>query len=327
MFEHISQEMKQVEELIRKCVKTKEAKLAEYVAYFLKSEGKLLRPALVILSAKMGKYAGFKAIAAAAAVELLHMASLVHDDIIDGSPMRRNQPTVNVEYGIDSAVLLGDYFFCKAIGLFGLLGPGAVRTAVCTMQQMIEGEISEKKHRFNWRMSEDEYIKTIDMKTASLLRLSLELGARSAGLARVKRKALERYATCLGIAYQMRDDILDYFGGKRLGKPAGMDISNGVITLPWIYYFRSKHAEGWEQTELALDPGSLVDKLRDAGVFDASMERVNQYLAAAEDSLVAFPPSSSKRCLLKIASMLRESTYSSSRGSVNLSLTGEACRT
>jgi heptaprenyl diphosphate synthase len=309
LFAQIQLDLKRVLDSIRCSLKTEESKLVEYTTYFLKAQGKLLRPALVILSAKMGKYRHSSVIKAAAGVELLHMASLVHDDIIDGSTLRRNQPTVSAKFGVDSAVLLGDYLFSRAIDMFKSCGSWAVSDAVSTMGQMVEGEISQKRHRFNWGITEEEYIKTIDKKTASLLRLSLELGGRLGGLDDYKRRNLKNYATCLGVAYQMRDDILDYLGGYKLGKPAGTDILSGVITLPWIYYFHNvkvKESELMTEAGLALEPDMIVETVRNTDALKLSMQRVNFYLTAAEQSLESFTPSFSTECLLKITGMLRK---------------------
>lgn len=249
---------RRIEEIISRAGDALEAP----VAHVLRTPGKLLRPTLVLLSAetileaesgidtgdlrRVGDDDGVDGAGAsslweavydfAAAVELVHVASLVHDDVIDAAKTRRGRPSVNALFDNHTAVLAGDYLFASA---FGLLAPHATSGVVSLMTeaiaQMCRGEMMQKESLFDPHVSEKAYLDRVQAKTASLLAAACEGGARLAGASDATCQAFREYGNSLGVAFQIADDILDLErSAKELGKPACADLRQGVITLPVI---------------------------------------------------------------------------------------------
>jgi len=196
--------------------------------------GKALRPALTFLSAKFYEYDLDLLLPMATSVELMHTSTLVHDDAIDNSAMRRGRPTVNSLWGEDRAVLLGDYLFAKAGEFAALTGNlRVIRLFAQTLQIISSGELRQTFDAFNLEQSRQQYFERISGKTASLFSLSTQSGAILSQAPEESIQALNRYGTNLGIAFQVVDDLLDFIGTEgELGKPVGSDLSQGTLTLP-----------------------------------------------------------------------------------------------
>lgn len=211
--------------------------------------GKHLRPALVLLCARAAREAlpgrpeplWGPVYDVAAAVELIHVASLIHDDVIDEAAMRRGAPSVNAEWGNHTAVLAGDYLFAAAFRLLGTAAPGAVMALMTkAIGAMCEGEILQKEQAFDPAVTEAEYFRRIEGKTAALLSACCEAGARLAGADDGLAAAFGAYGRKLGLAYQIADDVLDLTGTREeLGKPGGSDLKQGILTLPVIHLLRN----------------------------------------------------------------------------------------
>jgi geranylgeranyl pyrophosphate synthase len=197
--------------------------------------GKRLRPALVLLAGRLGRLSDAH-YHAAAAVELTHAATLVHDDVIDNSAVRRGQPTVAAALGDAPAIVVGDYYFAKAYQQAALTDDPAVVGAIAgAVMTICRGELAQNRARFHYRPSLAEYRARIEAKTAALLAASAWVGARLAGLEPVQQEALRLYGTELGLAFQIADDVLDYTAGEaELGKPVGHDLLEGHATLPLL---------------------------------------------------------------------------------------------
>jgi geranylgeranyl pyrophosphate synthase len=196
--------------------------------------GKRIRPGLVLLTEKCGRYDLATLTPAATAVELTHAATLVHDDVIDRSPTRRGRPTVAALLGDEPAIVVGDFYFAKAYEHASRTGvPEVVDILARTVMAICAGEVRQQAVRYRYSTGVDEYMGRIEAKTAMLLAACCEIGALLGGLDPEQRLALRDYGRSLGLAFQIADDVLDYTGTEgEVGKPIGHDIAEGFATLP-----------------------------------------------------------------------------------------------
>ena len=206
------------------------------IKHFFSSKGKLLRPALCLLAAKVNDEPDEKVIRIASALEIFHSATLIHDDIIDAAYLRRGLPTVNVKWGPQTAVLVGDFLYDRALRTIFDVGISKVTSLMYdTAEQVCDGEILEAKERHNYNLTEEEYFTIVEKKTASLLAMCLESGAIAGGLALDDVLALKKFGLYFGLAFQVVDDCLDFTGEEHeFGKTLGSDADAGVLTLPVI---------------------------------------------------------------------------------------------
>jgi geranylgeranyl pyrophosphate synthase len=201
--------------------------------------GKRLRPLLTVVAASVGDAFDERVVAAAAAVELVQIGSLVHDDIIDGAPTRRGRPTINAAEGVDHAVLAGDYILARAAELAASVSREAAALIASTLGELCEGQVLELRDAFDPDRSVDAHLASIRGKTSALFECACRLGAHCAGLPPHNETALARFGAAFGMAFQLLDDVLDLLGDAgRLGKPTGSDIAAGVYTLPVITLLR-----------------------------------------------------------------------------------------
>ena len=233
IYKPIRQDLARVESQLRSVSKVDFPRLAELLSYTLKG-GKGIRPALTLLSGKFYHYNPDLLLPMATAVELMHTATLVHDDAIDNSAVRRGRPTINRLWGEDRAVLLGDYLFAKAGEFAAITGNlQVIRLFAQTIQIISSGEISQTFDAFNLEQTRDHYLQRISSKTASLFSLATESGAILSQAPEESIQILREYGYNLGIAFQIVDDILDFVGTEEeMGKPVGSDLAQGTLTLP-----------------------------------------------------------------------------------------------
>lgn len=219
--------------------------------------GKRIRPALVLLAAKCGAYDLEKLTPAAMAVELVHAATLVHDDVIDRAEVRRGRPTVAAKLGDEAAIVVGDFYFAKAYEQAAFTdSPGAVAILARAVMDICAGEVRQQAIRYRYDTDVDEYMRRIEAKTATLLAACCDVGALLGRLDDGKRSAVRAYGRLLGLAFQIADDVLDYESSEdKIGKPIGHDIAEGFATLPLM---------------MALEDGRVDRKLRH--VLDAHRE-------------------------------------------------------
>jgi heptaprenyl diphosphate synthase len=196
--------------------------------------GKRIRPALVLLAAKIGAYDLDRLNPAAMAVELTHAATLVHDDVIDRATVRRGRPTVAARLGDEPAIVVGDYYFAKAYEqAASTQSPEVVTILADAVMKICAGEVRQQGIRHQYHQTLDEYMPRIEAKTATLLAASCDIGALLGGLEPAQRSHLREYGRLLGLAFQIADDVLDYTGTEdEVGKPIGHDIAEGFATLP-----------------------------------------------------------------------------------------------
>jgi heptaprenyl diphosphate synthase component 2 len=252
--------------------------------------GKRVRPALVLLSAMCGGYDLDKLTPAAMAVELTHAATLVHDDVIDRSAVRRGRPTVAASLGDEPAIVIGDFYFAKAYELAARTGSTEVVGILArAVMEICAGEVRQQAIRYRYSTGVDEYMQRIESKTATLLAASCDIGASLAGVAPELRSALHEYGRMLGLAFQIADDVLDYLGSEgEMGKPIGKDITEGFATLPLMVAMEDESIASQLKSVLedgrelsAQEASAVVDVVRGSGAPQRALERARQYASAA----------------------------------------------
>jgi len=284
-----------------------EPELHGYFEYILSIKGKSLRPGLVFLSAgAVGGHIGEKQIKAGAVVELIHLATLVHDDIIDDANTRRNKPTAYARWGGSTAVLLGDCIFSHALDLAASFDNTVVSRKISqAAKEVCQGEILQTQHRFNFDLTIERYLKQIEMKTAALFAVSCDLGAFLSGANAEGVTALRKFGTCLGVAYQIYDDCLDILGTEeKAGKSLRTDLKTGKLTLPLLLLVKiSTQAEKERIRHLLAQSDKesfteIIYMAKDKGTLHASFDKVREYLQVAEQQLDVLPSSPHKEALL-----------------------------
>ncbi|MDE6587292.1 MAG: polyprenyl synthetase family protein [Paramuribaculum sp.] len=249
---------------------------------YLRSKGKLIRPILVILTARLFNEVTDKVIHAASAVEMLHNASLIHDDVVDESKLRRGNPTINATWDNHIAVLVGDFFVTGALRQAIATGDlRIVESLSCLGRLLSLGELDQIYNARYHTFTEEAYFNVINQKTASLFVSCVEMGAYATGIDTddTRLAAMRRYAELLGLCFQIRDDIFDYFhsGCDTIGKPTGNDLREGKITLPLLYALtRSDSPDPARQAEM-LALASASDK---GEVDDCTVERLYEFARA-----------------------------------------------
>jgi geranylgeranyl pyrophosphate synthase len=231
----VAEDLDRFEARIRESIVADGPPLAGPMSELFAAGGKRLRPALVLLAGRLGRLKDAHHFAAAA-VELTHAATLVHDDVIDNSAVRRGRPTVAAALGDAPAIVVGDYYFAKAYQQAALTAdPAVVGAIAAAVMTICRGELAQSGARFRYQPPVSEYRARIEAKTAALLAASAWVGGRLAGLDNERQEALRRYGTELGLAFQIADDVLDYTAGEaELGKPVGHDLLEGHATLPLL---------------------------------------------------------------------------------------------
>jgi octaprenyl-diphosphate synthase len=282
--------------------------------YCIDTSGKRIRPALVFTSGWTDGNVSTDLVRIASVVELVHLASLVHDDIMDEADVRRNRPTATREYGATAAVLLGDALFSHALNLATRFPTTEVCQAVSdSMRKVCAGEIIQTLRRGSTNISRTDYQRIIDLKTAELFRVSCYLGSRYGGYPMEFVEAAASFGRHLGIAYQVYDDLADFFGDeKRIGKTLGTDLASGKITLPLLTLMDRLPAAG--QAELVEEiigcrppqPASRLQQMNELGVFPVVTEAVQQELSLAEAALAPHLALAPAPLLMRLCEVLRQ---------------------
>ncbi len=289
-----------------------EPQIAEFVRYALDNQGKQLRPLLVALSAGCFDRPGPDHVRVAVIIEMVHLATLVHDDIMDGAELRRARPTLAAKWGSEISVLVGDCLFAHALKLASGFDTTEVCRAVSTATNTVcTGEILQTQRRRDFTLGRQDYFKVLAMKTGELFALACDLGAHVSGANPVERQALRDYGLALGTAYQIYDDCLDLFGSEAAtGKSLGTDLAKGKLTLPLLYALeRASDAEAARlQTQIsAWKPEYLAEVLALTQKIGAKAEcrRVlREFLGSAHTHLQAVPAKTGRVLLEEIAAFL-----------------------
>ena len=303
LFEPIARDLEKVEEILRQTIETRQPGVDRLLAHLAHYRGKRLRPALLLLTARACGRVTPAHHVLAAVVEMIHTATLVHDDVLDGASVRRHVSTINAAWGNQASILLGDYLFTHAFHLTSTLGDAtACRLIGEATNRLCAGELHQICERGNLALSEDAYFDIIDGKTAELTSCCCRLGALYSGMDDDAVENLATYGRSLGMAFQIADDLLDLVGEERTaGKSLGTDLEQQKLTLPIIYLLQQG-----PNTERLRDLLENPDKSRRAqlgaelvsgGALDYARRRAEAFAAHAAGRLTCLPPSDCKEIL------------------------------
>jgi octaprenyl-diphosphate synthase len=292
--ELIKPQLSAVEERIREQARAFDPAIENYIAYACGTNGKRLRPVLALLSGAATGPLSAGHVDLAVILELIHLATLVHDDIMDGAEIRRSQPTTNAKWGNALAVLLGDCLFAHALKLAARFPDNEVcRRIADAAGNVCSGEIIQTQHRFDLKLTIPDYFRIIEMKTAALFAAAGELGAYVSGAGPATTLALKTYGLKLGTAYQVYDDCLDIGGTEEnAGKTLGLDLQRGKLTLPVLYLLqdasREEHQRFGEILLRGTPESALEDLAREVvrrGCLRRSVETAKKMVIEAQTEL------------------------------------------
>jgi octaprenyl-diphosphate synthase len=315
--------LNRVPALIRETLDTPISKMSEMVDHFFSKSGKLLRPALILLGAGLSRsFQPGRRIPSernetaelylAAAVEIFHAATLIHDDIIDSAPLRRGVAALHVKSGPQAAVLAGDFFHDRAIvTIFRHGNDRIIPLFLKTAGEICEGEILEISEKKNINMTEEVHLEIVRKKTASLLACALQTGALIWGIEPEKCEALGRFGNFFGMAFQIIDDCLDFTGKEsEFGKTLGSDLEEGVYTLPVIHCLTSGERDKVVRILYSRSYSRRFSMLRDvlekSGALDYAFARAKAFIVLAQRELEIFPPSDFRTSLEQLADYVLE---------------------
>jgi heptaprenyl diphosphate synthase len=309
LFTSVAGDLQRVEAAIEGALATDVPMLHEVSMHLLRAGGKRIRPALLLLAAKFPGVPVERVIPIAAAVELIHMATLVHDDVVDEAMMRRGRPTVNAQWSNQISVLTGDYLFAKAFAIFGQTGnTRIVEIMANTVFEMSKGELAQIASYFDLNQTEEDYYERIAQKTGYLLAECCRLGGVIAGVEEEQIQALYDYGMGVGLSFQIADDLLDFHGSaKTVGKPVCGDLKLGILTLPVLYAL--KHSPRADELRQIIETRSISDAdvvkvkeiLEACGAFAYARQQADAHLARAIAALDRVPELHSREALKDLA--------------------------
>ena len=290
--------------------------VSEICSYLLGGGGKRLRPALLLLSARYAGYRGESAVRLAAVVELIHSATLIHDDVIDSADKRRGRPSANSRWGNHRSVLAGDWLYMLAFQI--ALEQRNFRTLDVLIEltkKMVEGELIQLAKLGKLDVTEDDALQLATCKTACLFSGCARLGAILGGTSETEERALAEYGRCAGLAFQLVDDLLDFTASaEQLGKPVLSDLKEGKVTLPLIYAIQNGHREARELVQRVLAekefqsvrPEAIVALVRDSGALERVRLLALDYADRAKTSIDGRVDSEFARALLTLPDFILE---------------------
>ncbi len=331
IFQPVQDGLKLAEKKMKAVDSTLFAPLSNALIDLIGSGGKRVRPALALLCSELNgplkdPHIYQSSLAVAASVEMLHTASLVHDDVIDGALLRRGSPTLNAQWSGGSTVLAGNYMFGRAASLSAETGNmQIINIFTDTLNIMVRGELNQIHDRFNFGQPRDNYYQRIYAKTASLFCAATEPAAILAGFAPPAVAELRDFGYNLGMAFQIVDDILDFSGDeKTLGKPAGSDLRQGTLTVPFFYFLQRQPnpdkliAQLKEKQELSYRQGEevwfdtvdqLVEDIRKDDGIESARQEAYDFLKRAQDNLISLPDSVYRQSLIDLGTFVVQRTY------------------
>jgi len=285
--------------------------MAKLLSHVLDTQGKRVRPAITLLAANFHPHDEQKTELLATAVELLHIATLIHDDTVDDSDVRRGRATISSVWGRNAAVLLGDYIFASSAAFVCDTGNiRVIRRCSETIMELSSGELHEMAESYNSSQTREQYFSRIYQKTASLFTTAGETGAVLSGAPEDVVQALKAYSYNLGMAFQIVDDILDFDGTEQeVGKPVGNDLSQGIITLPAIMAVE-RYPEGNPIVELANRPNDeeclrrAVDMVQESSIINDAYTVAHEFSRKSTDALDVLPKGPSSDSLRELANFL-----------------------
>ena len=315
----VTADMNRVNELILSKAGSDVAMIPEVANHLIASGGKRLRPMLTLAAARLFGYRAEGHVKLAASVEFMHTATLLHDDVVDESEMRRGKLAARMLWGNQASVLVGDFLLGQAFRMMVEVGSLDALDVLSTAAAVIaEGEVMQLSAAKNMSTTEDEYLAVIRAKTAALFSAAAEVGPIIAGQGRAERAAFRSYGTNLGLAFQLIDDALDYGGSSSdLGKKVGDDFREGKITLPVVLAYRRGSETERSFWQRALERGEIADGdldraialLRSHRAIDDTVERARHFGSVARDALAPLPDSPHKAALLDVVDFCIERAY------------------
>lgn len=300
----IEPELEEMNGIIRSSLATTNELMNRVVSNYLLVKGKQIRPIMVILSARFFGNVNRDVLYAGASLEMLHNASLIHDDVVDETSLRRGKPTINSEWGNHIAVLVGDFFVSNALAAGISTGNIEIISSLSDLgKELSLGEVEQicnvREHHFD----EAHYLSMIRKKTASLFMNCVKMGAEALGVKPEVYRPLMEFADCLGLCFQIRDDIFDYFDNPLIGKPTGNDLREGKVTLPLLYALQSAPQDKADEMKQLLSRGLLSDKeimtligfAKEYGGIEYSFAKMREIQESAGRLLEVYPDSEWKQ--------------------------------
>ena len=311
IFEPIRADLEKVDEEFSRHVQSKVSLIPQIGQYIRTSGGKRMRPAVLLMAARLSGYSGDRAILYGAVVEFIHTATLVHDDIIDDADLRRGRLAVHSRWGNDITVLLGDYLYIKSMALALTHDTLEIVRLLCDVTlKMIEGELYQLTKNGDADITEEEHFDIMRRKTAYLFGGCAQIGGLLGSVSKEREHALREYGFNLGIAFQLVDDLLDYTGdAETVGKPIGSDLREGKVTLPLIHLQRQEpDGIGSRIIRDAVASRSVTEDqwnelrrgLREHASIDYAYRRAIEFADGAKKHLYAFPPSPERDALVAL---------------------------
>ena len=310
IFESIRADLESVDREFGRQVQSQVELIPKIGRYIQTSGGKRMRPAVLLMASRLSGYQGDRAVLYAAVVEFIHTATLVHDDIIDDSDLRRGRLAVHSRWGNDITVLLGDYLYIKSMALALTYDTLDIVRLLCDVTlRMIEGELFQLTKNGDADITEEQHFDIIRRKTAYLFGGCAQIGGLLGKVTKEREEALQQYGFNLGIAFQLVDDLLDFTGDARaLGKPIGADLREGKMTLPLIHLLQQDDEAGGRIVRDIMASRSTTEEQWDQllGILgrhrsiDYAYRRASEYAERAKKPLSAFPPSSERDALFAL---------------------------
>ena len=296
----IETELAEMNAIIQDSLASENDLMDAVVTNYLLTKGKQIRPIMVILSAKFFGDVNEHVLHAGAALEMLHNASLIHDDVVDDTQLRRGKPTVNNQWGNHIAVLVGDFFVANALAAGIRTGNLSIISSLSDLgKELSLGEVDQICNVRDHRLDEGHYFSMIRKKTASLFRSCVKMGAEAVGVSKEEYQPLADYAELLGLCFQIRDDIFDYFSNPLIGKPTGNDLREGKVTLPLLHAIQTAPSEVAERVKEMLlkgdlnekEIGILIDFAKEYNGIEYSVKKMRELEAEADKLLETYPDS------------------------------------
>ncbi|TFB23965.1 heptaprenyl diphosphate synthase [Filobacillus milosensis] len=316
-FKYMNKDIQQVEKQIKRVTKAENTMIQSASNHLLTAGGKRIRPIFVLISSKFGSDNQNKIIDVAVALELIHMASLVHDDVIDHAMVRRGKPTVNKQWDNGTAVYTGDYIFARTLELLKSFDDNRIHSVLSnTIHQLCIGEIEQIRDKFEINQNYFTYFRRIKRKTALLIASSTQMGAIAANVDPSTEKLLKLYGYYIGMSYQIIDDILDFTSTeKELGKPVGSDLLNGHITLPTLFAIEDKKVYHAIQDYFnnkdhpSMNINEVILHIKESDAIERAYQISQKFLEKAFNTVNQLPDIEEKRLLTDIAHYLGERKF------------------
>lgn len=311
VFSLIKKPLSEVESAISAQAREFDPAVEPYISYACESSGKRIRPALVLLSGGALGPVGEEHTRLAVILELIHLATLVHDDIMDGAELRRDQATANARWGNATSVLLGDCLFAHALGLATTFSDSEIcRRVALASKEVCSGEIIQTQRRFDLKLKTADYYRIIEMKTAALFSVATELGSRLSGADAAITDSMKAYGTKMGTAYQIYDDCLDIVGNEdEAGKSLRTDLIKGKLTLPLLNLLESAGPRKDRISEMILNGGEpefieLTRMVQAEGALHSALNTGRAMVADAQRHLEVLPANRHSEALADVGNVL-----------------------